>query len=108
MGLRAKALKTSASELKNICNKRHSHTREIRNVPLTGIHSIRHPEEQFFFILIYEIIDSFRMLYIILEFPKVSSMEEVLKNFFFVFRGSRTYANVYRPEKKGRVCRAHI
>jgi len=49
-------------------NKRHSHTPGFRDVPLTGIPSIRHPEEQSFDLPIYEIIDGFMMLHISLEF----------------------------------------
>jgi len=58
---------------------RYFHTPAIRDVPVTGIHSIRHPEDQVFDITTYEIIDGFRMLHTSLEFPKLSSMEEVLK-----------------------------
>jgi hypothetical protein len=99
---------TSVFELKNICNTLHSHTPRIIDVPLTGIHSIRHPEKYLFVIPIYEINDGFRILYISQGFLKLSSMEETLKYFFFLFRSNRTYKNVYKPEKNEGVCRAYM
>jgi hypothetical protein len=63
---------TSGSELKNICNTRHSHTPGIRDVPLTGIKSIRHPEKQLIVIPIYEICDGLRRLHISC-FPNILS-----------------------------------
>jgi hypothetical protein len=75
-------------KLRIYANKRHSHTPAIIDVPLTGIPSIRHPEEQSFDVPIYEISDGFMMLHISLEFPKHSSMKVVLK-YFLIIRGSR-------------------
>jgi hypothetical protein len=98
---------TSVFELKNIYNTRHSYTPRNRVVPLTGIHSILNPEKQLFIIPVYEISDGFRMLCVSIRFPNLFSMEEVLK-YFFIFRGNRTYTNVYRPEKNEGACSAHI
>ena len=61
---------------------RHFHTPGFRDVPLTGIHFIRHSEYQLFDVPIYETSDGFRMLYISLEF---SNFLQWIKSGFFFF-----------------------
>jgi hypothetical protein len=86
MGLGSKALNNMCLNLRIYVITRHSHTPGIKDVPLAGIHYINHPEKQFNVIPIYEIYDGFRMLYFLLDSPKLSSIEEIPKYLFHIPR----------------------
>jgi len=80
---------------------RHFHTPGFRDVPLTGIHSIRHPEYQLFDIPIYETSDGFRMLYISLEFTKFLPWIKFWNFFFHVPRKPFVCKHLETSRKRG-------